>query len=147
MLSNVSFLRAASERRPASVDHRILSQPNDGAVLNQQLVAFFWEKYVPLSSRAQDGSACIWLEQIIQMPNPGETLQLSIKAFAMARLGWIDRDESLALQGNMWYVRALQSIQKDLWGENAAIDDDILAAGYVLAVYEVRLHKRFSYQW
>ena len=144
MISSVSFLRAASERRNANnVDHRILLQPDTAAVVDQQLISSFWEKYVPLTSRAQDGSACIWLDQIIQMPNPGETLQLSLKAFAMARLGWITRDESLALQGNRWYIHALQSIQKALWSENAATDDEIFAAGYILAVYEVRLPNRF----
>lgn len=115
----------------------MLLRPNDTAVLDQQLIYAFWQKYIPLNASAQGGSSCIWLEQVIWLPNPGEALQFSIKALALTRLGFVNRDESLALQGNTYYGRALQSVQQALWRENAVANDDIFVAGYVLAVYEV----------
>ena len=117
----------------------MLLEPDATAVLDQQIISAFWERYTPLNANARGGSACIWLEQVIWLPDPGEALRLSIKAFAMTRLGWLNNDRSLALQGNMCYNRALQSVQQALWQESTAMNDEIFVAGYVLAVVEVIL--------
>ncbi|KAL6716939.1 hypothetical protein ACLMJK_004851 [Lecanora helva] len=137
MLSGVSFLRDVSEKRNANIDYALLVQPNASVMNDQQLMSAFWEKYIPLKANVQDGSACLWLEQVMWTPNKSETLQLSIKALATSRLGWLNRDQPLALQGSVTYVKALQSVQSALWRGNAALDDDLFVAGYVLAVHEM----------
>ncbi len=135
MLSNVSYLREALEER-APADHRMLLVPSVSAVLDNQLISLFWEKYVPADYVVQGGSPCIWMEQIIALPGLGETLQLSLKALAMTRLAWINNDDSMALQGNVIYGRALQSVQHSLWLEDLAMHDDVFVAGYICAIYE-----------
>ena len=117
----------------------MLFQPNKTALTDQQLVSAFWEKYIPLNTSAQGGSACVWLEQVISLPQKSGVLELSLRALAMTRLGWIEKDRALALQGNMYYGNALQSIQTALWRQDATINDDLFVAGYVLAVHEVSI--------
>jgi len=56
----------------------------------------------------------------------------------MTRLGWVIKDEGLALQGNQYYGHALQAVQKALYNERSMRYDQVFAAGYVLSVYEVR---------
>ena len=130
-------MRDLSESCLGPVDDRLFVQPSGTAVLDQQLISAFWEKYIPLHSHPQGDSACVWLQQAIWLQNPGEVLQVALKALATTRLAWINKDETLAQQGSMWYGRALQFAQKALWRENAVENDDIFVAGYVLAVYEV----------
>ena len=67
----------------------------------------------------------------------------------MTRLGWINGDEALALQGRVFYSRGLQVLQKSLSSENVIYEDDILAAGYSLSVYEVRnpVHTSITGSW
>ena len=137
MLSSVSFLRNVSESRTATPENRMLVQPNSAAVIDQQLISSLWELYTPLTDTAQGKPTCIWLEQVLQLPNHGEALQRSLKALALSRVGFFNKDNSLALQGNSLYVQALQSVQKTLWRQNAVEVDDIFVAGYVLALYEV----------
>lgn len=55
----------------------------------------------------------------------------------MTRTGWINKDESLVLQGNQCYGRALSAVQKALSSETSMWQDELFAAGYVLSVYEV----------
>ncbi len=56
----------------------------------------------------------------------------------MTRLGWINGDESLALQGRLFYSRGLQVLQKSLSSQNIINEDNILAAGFALSIYEVK---------
>lgn len=55
----------------------------------------------------------------------------------MTRVGWINKDDSLVLQGNLCYGRALNAVQKALTSEASMWRDETFAAGYVLSVYEV----------
>ena len=122
-----------------ATDDRLLAQPSRASAFDQQIISSFWEKYIPSSASAQSGSPCSWLQQVIGLSNPGEALYCSIKALAMTRLGWIHRDNSLALQGHIFYSRALQVLRKALLSEHEIYEDKIFAAGYVLSIYEVSL--------
>ena len=136
MISTLDFQRGLVEsRRP--YDNRILLQPNDSAAVDQQMIAKLWEKYTPPISSAQAETPCIWLQHIVDLPTRGIPLDLSLKAFAMTRIGWMDKDESLVLQGNQYYGRALNAVQKALSSEASMWQDELFAAGYVLSVYEV----------
>lgn len=55
----------------------------------------------------------------------------------MTRIGWINKDESLVLQGNLCYGRALNAVQKHLSSEALMWQDELFAASYVLSIYEV----------
>lgn len=136
MISTIDFQRGLVESRRA-YDNRILLQPSDTAVFDQQLISVLWNKYTPSISSAQAGTPCVWLQHIIDLPTRGIPLDLSVKAFAMTRIGWINKDESLVLQGNQYYGRALNAVQKALSSDASIWQDELFAAGYVLSVYEV----------
>ena len=127
----VSFNRRAR-------DNRLLSRPSNSTVFDQQIISSFWEKFVPSDANAQDGSPSNWLQRVIGLPAPGKAISYSLKALAMTRLGWVNGDESLALQGRLFYSRALQVLQKSLLSEHVIYEDDIFAAGFALSIYEVR---------
>lgn len=85
----------------------------------------------------QTGCQCAWLQQALSLSDPSLALRLSLKALAMARLGWIHRDNTLVLSGRVLYGQALQEIQKALYDERAMWKDETLATGNILALYEV----------
>ena len=136
MLSTIEIQRNLVENRRAN-DNRILVQPNDSPAFDQQIISSLWERYTPSMGSAQDGTHCVWLQNIINLPTRGLPLHLSLKAFAMTRVGWINKDESLALQGNLCYGRALVAVQKALSSEDTMLQDVLFAAGYALSLYEV----------
>lgn len=133
MISNIDFQRGLVESRRA-YDNRIVLQPNDTAAVDQQLISALWDKYTPSISTVQAGTPCVWLQQIIDLPTRGIALHLSLKAFAMTRIGWINKDESLVLQGDQCYGRALNTVKKALSSETSMWQDELFAAGYVLSV-------------
>lgn len=135
--SEVASSHGVSFNRRAR-DNRLLARPTSSTVFDQQIISSFWEKFIPSDANAQDGSPSNWLQRVIGLPKPGKAIHYSLKALAMTRLGWINGDESLALQGRLFYSRALQVLQKSLSSEHIIYDDDIFAAGFALSIYEVR---------
>ena len=136
MVSNIDFQHGLIESRRA-YDNRILIRPNDSAALDQQIIAALWEKYTPSISSVQGGVPCVWLHYIINFPTRGVPLDLSLKAFAMTRVGYSNKDETMVLQGNVCYGRALSAVQRSLSSEASMLQDELFAAAYVLSVYEV----------
>ncbi|KAF6218481.1 hypothetical protein HO133_005830 [Letharia lupina] len=136
MVSNIDFQRGLVESRRA-YDNRVLVQPNGCTAVDQQIISALWEKYTPSISSAQGGTPCVWLHHIISLPTRAVPLDLSLKAFAMTRIGWINKDESLVLQGNLCYGRALNAVQKHLSSEALMWQDELFAASYVLSIYEL----------
>lgn len=136
MQSNIDFQRGLLEARRAN-DNRILVQPAPTSINDQQIVAAFWAKYIPSDPNARGRQPCLWLEQILALPSPEESIQLSLKALAMTRIGFVNGDEGLTLQGSQHYGRALQAVQKSLYDERTMRDDQVFAAGCILSVYEV----------
>ena len=118
----------------------ILFQPSGANVFDKQFISLFWERYIPSSEESvSDGSPCGWLQHIVSSTISPDTdaLQLSLKALTVTRVGRMNQDDRLALQGQSCYVRALQQLQKALRSENAVKRDETLAAGYILALHEV----------
>lgn len=136
ILTNIDFQRGLVESRRA-YDNRIIGQPNDSAAYDQQIISALWEKYTPSNNSIQSGTPCVWLQHLINLPTRGIPLHLSLRAFAMTRIGWINKDESLVLQGNLCYGRALNAVQKSLSSEASMWQDELFAAGFVLSVYEL----------
>ena len=136
IVSNIDFQRGLVESRRAN-DNRILIQPKGSAAFDQQIISALWESYTPSNSSAQARTPCVWLQHIIDLPTRGIPLQLSLKAFALTRLGFLNKNESLALQGNLCYGHALNTVQISLSSEASMWQDELFAAGYVLSVYEV----------
>ena len=141
MVSNIDFQRGLIESRRA-YNNPMFIQPSDNAAFDQQIISVFWEKYIPSDSTAQRGTPCVWLQQVIDLPTRGTPLHLSLKAFAMTRIGFINKDDSLVLQGNLIYGRALNAIKNSLSSEASMWHDELFAAGYVLSVYEVGIRSR-----
>ena len=111
-------------------------QPGNGAACEAQLISIFWDYYSP-QQNVQTGSQCKWLQQALDLSNPSPALRLSLKALAMARIGWIHRGDALILNGRKLYSQALQAIQGALYDERTMWQDETLATGNVLALYEV----------
>ena len=111
-------------------------QPKHAAAYEAQLISTFWEHWSPKQS-AQRGCQVPWLQQTLSLPDPSPALRLSLKALAMSRLGWIHRDGALTLSGRTLYGQALQVIQKALYDETTMWQDETLASGNILSVYEV----------
>lgn len=141
MASNVEFQRSFVERR-RPYDDRILVQPSESAAFDQQIISALWEKYTPSLNSAQRGAHCVWLRYIINLSSREIPLHLSLKAFAMTRVGYINKDESMARHGNFYYGHALNAVQRSLPSENSMLQDELFAAGYVLMVYEVAFPPR-----
>ena len=66
-----------------------------------QLISAFWECYTPSRSMARAGSPCAWLQQSICIPNPSPALRLSLRALAMTRLGWLQKDDAFVHDGRV----------------------------------------------
>ena len=111
-------------------------QPKHAAAYEAQLISTFWEHWSPKQS-AQSGCQVPWLQQALSLPDPSSALRLSLKALAMSRLGWIHRDSALTLSGRALYGQALQVIQKALYDETTMWQDETLASGNILSIYEV----------
>lgn len=119
-----------------SEDNRILSQLSATPAFDSQIIALFFERYLPVDKSTQNAGRC-WLRQAVGLPNPGEALHLSLKAISMTRLGRLFEDERLAFQGGTCYGVALQQLRKALQSEVAVRQDETLAAGFILALYEL----------
>ena len=145
MQSNIDFQRGLVESRWAH-DNRMLVRPSESAVFDQQIISALWEKYTPSITSVQGGGPCAWLQHVINFSMHGQSLHLSLKAFAMTRIGWTNKDESLVLQGNLCYGNALNAIQRDLSSETSMLRDELFAAGYILSLYEVPFQQGFPLQ-
>lgn len=121
-----SFHEVSFNRRAR--DNQMLTRPSNSTVFDQQIISSFWDKFIPMDANAQDGSPSNWLQRVIGLPEPGKAIYYSLKALAMTRLGWINGDESLALQGRLCYSSALQLLRKSLSSEHVIYEDNIFAA-------------------
>lgn len=137
-----SFHGVSSSRRAR--DNRLLTRPSGSTLFDQQIISSFWEKFIPSDANAQHGPPSNWLQRVIGLPEPGKAIYYSLKALAMTRLGWINGDESLALQGRQCYSSALRALHNSLSSEHVIYEDDIFAAGFALSIYEVRSPVRTS---
>ena len=112
-------------------------QANNVELQDDQIIANFWAKFVPLNVTAQDPSPAPWLQQILSSRSGGPAMQSSLKALAMTRLGWIHEDTALSARGHKQYGFALKHLQSALYDKNLMWKDDTLAAAYCLSIYEV----------
>lgn len=117
--------------------HSAFAQPSNGAAYEAQLISRFWDHYNPQQS-VQTGCQCKWLQHTLGLPNPSPALRLALKALAMTRVGWINEDNTLVLNGRVLYSQALQAIQSNLHDERTMWQDETLATGNILAWYEVK---------
>lgn len=119
-----------------TVSDSMYYQPKNAAACEAQLNSTFWEIYMPRQS-VQTGCQCSWLQQALDLSEPPPALRLSLKALALARLGWIHQDSTLVINGRVLYGQALQEVQKTLYNDQTMWQDETLATGNVLALYEV----------
>ena len=115
----------------------MISQISSSPAFDSQILAIFYQKYLPVNRHIQGGYGRSWLHQAIGLQNPGDALYLSLKALSMTRLGRLCKDEKLAFQGAIFYGRALRQLQRALQDRTIVCQDETLAAGFILALYEV----------
>ena len=119
----------------------MISQVSSLPTSDGQIIALFYEKYLPTDQWIQNGNGRGWFRQAIGLQNPGEALQMSLKAMSMTRLGRLYKDDRLAFQGATWYGKALRQLRRALKSETGVYLDETLAAGFLLALYEVSPHR------
>lgn len=127
-----------------SQENRMPSQLSASTAFDSQIIALFFEKYLPADKRVHDNYGRAWLQQAIGLQNPGEALHLSLKAMSMTTIGRQCKDDRLAFQGGVCYGRALQQLRKALQSEISVWQDETLAAGFILALYEVSQREKYS---
>ena len=135
--SSINVLRQDLIRRQHVTMNSMPLLPSNADVSEAQLISAFWECYVPLSSSAQAGSPCPWLQQSICLPNPPSALRLSLKALAMVSLGGLNKDDAAVRRGRVIYGDALRELQKALYDEHLRWRDETMVTCHALAVYEV----------
>ena len=124
----LSIVAPGLSRRPSHVE-----------IYDAQLVALFLQNWMPVENIILSEKERLWLPQAVLVTGPTVALDLSLKALAFTRLGWLKHDDTLATRGNLLYGRALQELQKALWDKQLMWLDDTLAAAYTLSVYEVSI--------
>ena len=120
-----------------AADLQLSRKPSATEICDVQLVAHFWQSWTPIKNGSQGEWDRSWLQQAISVLNPTTALDISIKALAFTRLGWLKHDTALATRGSMLYGHALRELQKSLWDERMMWLDETLTAAYALSVYEV----------
>lgn len=124
-----------------SEDNRMLSHPAATPAFDTQIIALFFQRYLPVNKDVQDGCRSGWLQQVIGLQNPGEALHLSLKAISMTTLGRLGKDDRLVLNGGTCYGSALQQLRRALQSEITVWHDETVAASLILALYEVSASK------
>ncbi|MCJ1400464.1 hypothetical protein MMC11_003670 [Xylographa trunciseda] len=110
---------------------------NSSSLFDAQFAGLFLGKYLPSSTDFANSASPMWLQQAVDVRDPGETLKLSLRALSMTRLGRINSDSNMTTQGKINYVLALRELQKALWDEQSMWKDETLAAGRVLVYHEL----------
>lgn len=127
-----------------SEDNRMLTRLSPTPAFDSQIISLFFERYSPATKRIQGGYGRGWLKQAIGLQDPGEALHLSLKAISMTRMGRISKDDRLAFQGAKVYGSALQQLRRAVQSEVTVWHNETLAAGFILALYEVSPSKSGS---
>lgn len=117
------------------VEFRLPRQVSNIKVSDKQLIALFHQKYYPLDF---SDSPCKWFGFAISFIDPGEALELAVKAIAMTRVAYLYGDTVLAMRGRTCYGHALRKCQNALWDERLMWSEQTLALLYALSLYEVR---------
>jgi hypothetical protein len=120
----------ASQRMPRQI--------NNNTVTMERFHSVFLESYLPIQH--QDGLKGLgsWLTKVMHLSQPEKGLDYSLRALSMTRAGRICKDPNLVAQGRIAYGCALQRVQNDMMRQELLQKDQMLAACWLLAVYEVR---------
>jgi hypothetical protein len=119
-------------------------QINSAGVIKKKFQSIFLEGYLPLNPNEGPGLYRDWLCEIVYLNQPGKVLEYSLNALCISRAGRVGNDQTLVVQGGVAYGRALRELQKALLSPTLAMQDETLAACYVLAIYEVSLYPGIS---
>ena len=107
------------------------------AILEQMLVKSL-ETYFPTDGVVISDVKSNWMWQVTDLPSRGTVLASSFAALSLARLGAVNGDRNLVMQGRKQYALALTSLQTALQEPDLAFQDRTLAAIRTLSIYEVR---------
>jgi hypothetical protein len=107
-----------------------------------QVVAAFWEIFLPQENPVIDGSiggilAAPWIPAIKLLADGDNFLRTALWACAFAGLGWWQEDQSLLRRGLQLYSQALLMVNNALGDPVMAQSDLTLACCRVLSLYEL----------
>ncbi|KAL9125744.1 MAG: hypothetical protein Q9217_005091 [Psora testacea] len=115
----------------------LFRQTSNSDLRDDQLIACFYNNFIPKGVLARDLSPALWLQQILLSGAGSPAMRSSLKALAMTRLGWLNGDRALCARGRGQYGIALTHLQKALYDKTLAWQDETLAAAYCLSIYEL----------
>ncbi len=107
-------------------------------VLRAQLFSVFLDGHLPAAEKhASRRQPLSWVQIIVNFDDPGPALSSAMSALSMARLGRVNDDRKVSMQGQRLYAQALSELQKALWDKSLMFRDETLAACKALETYEV----------
>ena len=112
-----------------------MSNVDNVAVLAE---SYFLETFVPSDSV---GTPAVgeWMVRTFDVAGRAESLEKSLSALTITRLGRQKNDLAMVLQGRTLYGQALRSLQRALWHKDLVLEDQTLAASQILKAFEVRI--------
>ncbi|KAI9882430.1 MAG: hypothetical protein M1823_005823 [Watsoniomyces obsoletus] len=104
-----------------------------------QLFSVFLNDHLPVAEKhhASQREPMSWVQIILDFADPGKALSSALSALSMARLGRVNQDRTVSMQGQRLYAQALSELQKALWDQSQMFRDETLAACKALETYEL----------
>lgn len=134
--SSPKFLRADHESRPISL---LTLKSNNPDFRKQMFQSLFLQHYLPKSPKAGSGLAGAWLLEAIRLDTHSPSLNYSLHALSLTRVGRITGHQDLIERGTSAYGIALRALRTALESPKYAGRDETLATCLILSIYEVSL--------
>ena len=116
------------------------SSMDNSQVYIAKLEGDFCQAYVPSHFTPGANPPGAYVQSVITAMTPaqrGVALDYAVRALWMSRLGRLQKDETLKVQGELAYGMALRHLQTALYDPQLVVKDKTLAAASILGLYEV----------
>ena len=109
--------------------------PSSQAAVQDNAIAWFWDEYAPpLPVEQAKSSYASWLYYTMSKSVPSPVLRQALVALSVTRLGRVNGDDRIVMEGRVVYAHAVASLRKAL--NDKWIDDDVLATVRAMVLYE-----------
>ncbi|KAL8676650.1 MAG: hypothetical protein Q9186_006849 [Xanthomendoza sp. 1 TL-2023] len=122
---------------------RFLPDELNRTAFEAQSVGIFWNLYYPASERFVPRTYRVgidyrnWITAVQKLDLNDTALRSALLAFCLARIGTSHNDQAVSQQGLKLYGTALKEMNRALRDNKRVQTDEILAAGKLMAGYEV----------
>ncbi|KAH8601141.1 hypothetical protein B0O99DRAFT_249659 [Bisporella sp. PMI_857] len=120
--------------QPSAVSQPPIENPDLRKYIFQNL---FLESYLPKSPKAGSGLAGAWLFEAIRLNRRNTSLEYSLHALCLTRVGRILGHQDLIKRGTAAYGFALRALHRALENSKLAAKDETLATCLILSIYEL----------